>query len=690
MKVISIDNINELDSQTVATIGFFDGLHKGHRFLIDLVKKKANEKGMKSAVVTFPVHPRFVMNSEYKPVMLSTYEEKLKLFEETGIDYVFSINFTGEIASLSAYDFMNNILKKLFKVSALIIGYDHRFGHNRLEGFEDYCRYGKELGIEVIKADEFIAGRYEISSSAIRRYLMAGEIRKATFSLGREYNITGKVVDGYHVGRKIGFPTANIQPSTEKLIPSNGVYAVRVSVKGREYKGMLNIGNRPTIGNGPARSIEVHIFDFNESIYNETLTFTFTEHIRNEHKFENLESLIEQLKKDEKYIRTLYFIKENENRNPKEVALAASSNKNIDGIFAASQINGRNIAKSKIPSWAEIEGIIYPKHLSLEQCSSEETARFKATLASGNSMADLTGGMGVDCFFLSSNFKEADYVERQEELCSIMNHNKSLLNADNLSVHNGDAVSYLKDMKHVDLIYIDPARRDVNGGKTVLISQCEPDISQINDLLLEKASKVMVKLSPMFDLEQAKREVNGIESIYIISANNECKELLLVLSKESNEAEPYIYCINLTKESVSKFGYTISDEKKSIPTYAGKPEKYLYEPNASIMKAGAYKSLGNAFGLKKISVNSHLYTSENLETGFPGRTFEIINTYDFSKKSIKQLTSDCPKANLTVRNFPGTVNELRKRLKITEGGDDYLFATTLSDNTKVILRCRKV
>lgn len=689
MKIVNLKNTVSGGEPVVATIGFFDGVHRGHRFLIDKVIKTAAEKGIKSAVVTFPVHPRFIMNSEYRPVMLSTYEEKTVLLENTGIDFMFTVDFSNEIASLTARDFMKDILKSRFNVSALVIGYDHRFGHNREEGFEDYCRYGKELGIEIILADEFVAGRYEISSSSVRRYLLSGEIRKATFSLGREYSITGQVVGGYQVGRKLGFPTANVCPSTEKLIPANGVYAVRVNVRGKEYKGMLNIGNRPTVGNEGGRSLEVNIFDFNENIYDETITFTFTEHIRDEQKFPSLDRLKEQLKNDERYIRTLYFIKENEGRNAVDTALKASACKNIDAAFAASQIDGRNIALHKVPSWAEIDGIIYPRHLSLEQCSSEETARFKASLVSGNSMADLTGGMGVDCYFLSAGFIKTVYVERQKELCDIMIHNKSLLNAGNIEVVNCNSVEYLEQMEQVDFIYVDPARRDSNGGKTVLISQCEPDISGINSLLLSKAGKVMVKLSPMFDIEQARKEIFGIESIYVVSVRNECKELLLLLSKENTE-QCDIVCINITKEGISSFSFNPETEKSTESSFCMKPERYLYEPNSSIMKAGGYRSAGNRYGLMKLSASSHLYTSDKLITDFPGRVFETVCVYGFSKKSLKELVSKCPKANITVRNFPASVNDLRKKLKIAEGGDDYLFATTLNDRSKVIVRCRKV
>lgn len=688
MKIINSNNIEEIDGPVVATIGFFDGVHKGHKFLIDMVRKNAEQRQMKSAVVTFPVHPRVVMNSDYKPVMLSTLDEKLQLLGECGLDYTMLVDFTIETAALTARQFMEEVLLKRLKVKVLVIGYDHRFGHNREEGFEDYCSYGKELGITVIKAESLEAGRYEISSSSIRKYLLAGEIRKATFSLGREYNITGRVVGGYQVGRKIGFPTANIEAAHDKLIPVNGVYAVRVTVHGKQYKGMLNIGNRPTVGNEGGRSTEVHIFNFNETIYDEIVTLTFTEHIRNEQKFESLEKLIEQLRKDEKYIRTLYFINENEGGNVREIALKASANKKLDSTFAASQIEGRSIARNKVPSWAEIDGIIYPKHLSLEQCSSEESARFKATLVKGKTMVDLTGGMGVDFYFLSEHFTKATYVERQNELCQLMQHNSGLLNMQNIEIVNSDSIDYLKNMDRVDFIFIDPARRDSNGGKTVKIEQCEPDITSVNRLLLEKAERVMVKLSPMLDISQTLKDIEGIEKIFVISVANECKEILLMLTSTThNDVETV--CINLNNREQSSFTFTAQQEADADVKYAENPLEYLYEPNTSILKAGAYRILAQRTNTEKLAPNSHLYTSKQLITDFPGRSFEVIQTYDFSKKSLKTLLNECPKANITVRNFPEKVSDLRKKLKIAEGGDNYLFATTLKDKSKVIIRCKK-
>lgn len=671
---------------TVATIGFFDGVHKGHRFLISKIRDIAARRGLCSAVVTFPVHPRFVMNSSFQPVMLSTFDEKMQLLGECGLDYCFVMNFTKELASLTARQFMADVLKARFNVSVLVIGYDHRFGHNREEGFEDYCRYGKELGIEVCRADSYVAGRYEISSSSIRRYLSDGEIHKATFSLGREYSITGRVVGGYQVGRKIGFPTANIQAADDKLIPSNGVYAVRVIVDGCEYKGMLNIGNRPTVANNGARSIEVHIFDFNKTIYNETVTLTFTEKVRDEHKFSSLEQLTEQLENDERHIRTLYFIEDNRDCNPRDVALRASGNSKLDVAYAASQIEGRSMARRKLPEWASIDGIVYPRHLSMEQCSSEDTARYKASLVEGDSMTDLTGGFGVDCYFLSGKFRTSVYVEQQRELCDIVRNNMSLLNAGNVTVVNSDAVHWLANMDKVSLIYLDPARRDSNGGKTVFVSQCEPDVTAINDMLLDKADKVMIKLSPMLDIAQAQKEIHGTERIYIVSDNNECKELLMILSHEVCR-EPEIMCVNITKDKVSEFAFTRSGEEQAVVEYAGSPMQYLYEPNTSVLKAGAYKSVAVRYGVMKLSPNSHLYTSDRLADDFPGRIFRVVSIYDFGKKSLKTLASECPKANITVRNFPASVSELRKRLKIAEGGEDYIFATTLNDSSRVLVRC---
>ena len=289
----------------IATIGFFDGVHIGHCHLIKMLKKVARERGVKSCVITFDRHPRQVVQPEWCPEMLTTLDEKKQLLEATGIDRCEILHFDREMANQSARDFMLHTLKERLGVSILVTGYDNRFGHNRSEGFDDYVRYGKEIGIEVIRGDELTDGSNNVSSSSIRRMLKEGRIEDATRCLGREYTTTGMVVGGEHIGRTIGFPTANIRPDdSTKLIPANGVYAVDVwSTTGNinRARAMLNIGTRPTF-NGTATTIEVHIPHFEGNLYGSTLTIAFIRKIRDERKFDSPEALVEQLNKDLKDI----------------------------------------------------------------------------------------------------------------------------------------------------------------------------------------------------------------------------------------------------------------------------------------------------------------------------------------------------------------------------------------------------
>lgn len=290
----------------VATIGFFDGVHSGHRYLIRQVKEIAEGKGLRAAIVTFPIHPRKVMNADYHPELLTTAEEKINLLSEIEIDYCLMLDFTPDISQLSAQEFMQKVLKERYQVKCLVIGYDHRFGHNRSEGFEDYVRYGEEIGIEVIRAKAYTSSiaigeerHVPVSSSLIRRLLHEGDVDLAARCLGYEYFLDGTVVGGYQVGRKIGFPTANLNvDNADKLIPADGVYAVWVEFDGKKYMGMLNIGFRPTLDNGTQRTIEVNILHFHSDIYDKSIRLTFVKRTRPELKYSNIDELIVQLHKD--------------------------------------------------------------------------------------------------------------------------------------------------------------------------------------------------------------------------------------------------------------------------------------------------------------------------------------------------------------------------------------------------------
>ena len=299
-----IDNIPDLPLEPcVATIGFFDGVHLGHRFLIEQVKELAKDQGLRSALITFPVHPRQVMKSDYRPELLTTPEEKIELLKAQGVDYCIMLDFTVELSQLSALSFMKDILQQRYNVSTLIIGYDHRFGNNRSVGFEDYVRYGQQIGMNVYRAQACMIDDLNISSSLVRTHLLEGKIDLSTRYLGYNYSIEGVVVGGYRVGRTIGFPTANLDlRESNKLIPSDGVYAVRVEVKGCLYAGMLNIGYRPTLDNGSKKSIEVHILRFDEDIYDEKIRLYFVSRIRSEMKFSGLDELIAQLKRDAAFV----------------------------------------------------------------------------------------------------------------------------------------------------------------------------------------------------------------------------------------------------------------------------------------------------------------------------------------------------------------------------------------------------
>jgi len=301
MKTITPGTLHSLPP-CAATIGFFDGVHRGHRFLLEQVKEEAAGKGLCPSVITFPTHPRQVLQPDFHPQLLSTPAEKLHLLEEAGIANCILLPFTAELSRLSAKEFML-LLRTEYNVRTLVVGYDHRFGHNRLESFEDYVRYGQELDIDIVQARAYTQENAKVSSSAIRELLSQGEVHTASRLLGYPYPLEGTVTDGYRVGRKIGFPTANLRVDHPfKLVPAEGVYAVKVEVEGQQHLGMLNIGHRPTLNNGADRSIEVHILDFAGDIYRQNIRIEFLRFLRPETKFASIEELISQIEKDKEAI----------------------------------------------------------------------------------------------------------------------------------------------------------------------------------------------------------------------------------------------------------------------------------------------------------------------------------------------------------------------------------------------------
>jgi len=386
---------------------------------------------------------------------------------------------------------------------------------------------------------------------------------------------------------------------------------------------------------------------------------------------------------------TKLFITRHEKDDIFALKLNYKSESGVDLDLAIKQINGKQKIKSKIPTFFNTDDLYYPVQLSLEQSSSESTALYKSTICSGDSLTDLTGGFGVDCNFMSSHFKQVSYVERQEELCDLARHNFRVLGKEHINVYHSDTEAFLETMEHADWIYIDPARRSAGGNKVVLLSGCEPDVSSLYPLLLEKATRVMIKLSPMMDVSAAIRDLPNTSEIHILSVENECKEVLLVLDQLVPGSIQVRTC-NFGKNTKQQlFEYKLDEEIIAEVSLATKVDKYLYEPNAAIMKSGAFKLIGKRFGFCKLHINTHLYTSNELIPEFPGRIFEVKRQWGNSKKELKELGDKLPKANITTRNYPIPVDELRKKLKIKDGGDIYLFACTLPDELKIIIETKK-
>lgn len=381
------------------------------------------------------------------------------------------------------------------------------------------------------------------------------------------------------------------------------------------------------------------------------------------------------------------FIEEHKNDDVRALALQAKRYPAVDMHYAATQIEGWQTAKSKLPEWAATKGIIYPPRLSMEQCSSEATALYKASLANGETLADLTGGFGIDCSYLARNFKRAIYIERNPVLCEIARNNFPRLALGHIEIMNQECESVLPALPALDWIFIDPARRDGDGRKVVALADCTPSVTLLEEKLLQKSKKVMIKCSPMLDVSAARRELKNISEVHIIAVNNECKELLFILS--GTKKEPLTHCVNITGKGCEVFSCTEREEQTADLPLAKKVEEYLYEPNAAIQKAGCHRALARSTGSHKLHPNSHLYTAADEIKNFPGRKFKVKKVLGFTKNEIKELSS-MGKANITVRNFPESVQQLRKRVKLSEGGEDYIFATTLADERKVLILCEKI
>ena len=439
------------------------------------------------------------------------------------------------------------------------------------------------------------------------------------------------------------------------------------------------------------------------------------------------------------------FIRQHQDEDVRQLAFLGSKNPEVDMPFALDQIRGRKMARAKLPRWANIDGIIYPPHISMEQCSSESTALYKAELAArllglmASSFSeeigfvDLTGGFGVDFSYIAARLgMKSMYVERQTHLCEAAKENFERLGMENVIVKNGDGIevlhsfhpkkkdaapsaddssgitydqprSLLKTNVGLKIIFIDPARRDDAGNKVVSLKDCTPDVTVLQEEMLSKADYVIIKLSPMLDWHRAISELSHVREVHIISVNNECKELLLVLSArnmggmEASSADGEvkhagnlrIYCINDAQSFVCEDLDMESSSVKIAPSTLEEMQ-YLYEPNASLMKAGCFGVLSERYDARMLSKNSHLFVSREPIAVFPGRSFRIIAVSSFNKKELKRHLSGITKANIATRNFPLSVAELRKRLKLKDGGETYIFATTLSDESHVLVITEKV
>ena len=389
------------------------------------------------------------------------------------------------------------------------------------------------------------------------------------------------------------------------------------------------------------------------------------------------------------------YISAHQSDDVRRLALA-SVPEGVDARWCLQQIEGRQLARRKLPLWAQTEGVYYPPHLSMEQCSSEITALYKRrvvehllpAVADRQSIADLTGGFGVDFSYLAPFFAKAYYFEQQPELCHIAKHNFPLLGLTGAEVINADTADVaVWARRHYTLLYIDPARRDGVGRKTVAIEDCVPDVTTIQEDLLANSRLVMLKLSPMLDISMALRRLRHVSEIHVVSVKGECRELLLVLSLCGGPQQ--ITCTNLQTANAT----ICCIAQEAWLTHAECTDEigdFIYEPNASLLKAGVQDFVALRYGLLKLHRDSNLFTGSTLCPSFPGRIFRVTAVSRFAKHNLRQLLADVQQANLTVRNFPATVAELRKRLKLREGGDTYLFATTSANGSHILIRCHKV
>lgn len=386
---------------------------------------------------------------------------------------------------------------------------------------------------------------------------------------------------------------------------------------------------------------------------------------------------------------TQHFVFEHLNADVGQLLLRAHLYPGVDVRAAAIQIQARQKAKHKLPRWVAHREVVFPPTLNLEQGSSDMTAAFKAHLAQGHTLIDLTGGMGVDFEAMSRRFEQAFYLEQNADLATLTAHNLRVLGVHHASCHIGDSLEWLKNFGGLaDWIYLDPARRSKTQQKVVFLADCEPNILEIKELLFQKTNNVLLKASPMLDIDLALGQLLHTREVYAVMVENELKELLFALSP-GLWPDPQLHAVSIQKNgSWELYSMRRSDEHKAPPLRLSAPQRYLYEPNVALLKFGGFKYLAAKFGLDKLHPNSHLYTSGQLVPRFPGRSFEVLDVQALDKKALRGWLAE-GKANVTVRNFPLSVQQIRQKLSLNEGGELYLFATTEASGKKIVVVTRK-
>ena len=392
---------------------------------------------------------------------------------------------------------------------------------------------------------------------------------------------------------------------------------------------------------------------------------------------------------------TIKFVREHCEEDVRTLALQARRDGDVDLPWALDQIQGWQTARRKLPSWAATDGIVYPPHLSMEQCSSEQTAIYKCNIIRQlpekcrDTLIDLTGGFGVDFAFMAKCCNHAVYIERQEHLCETARHNFEILGLSHATVHNAEAESILQDLATnpaSTLLYLDPARRDSNSSRTYAIADCTPNVLELKDRLLKVAHHVLIKLSPMLDWHKAVNDLgNHVSEVHIVSVAGECKELLMLLNAD-HEGLPTVHCVNDDQVLI----YTPPEDEAKPLIATSDDAAFLYEPNASIMKAGCFGLLTERYPVKALATDSHLFVSSEDVKDFPGRRFSITTATSMNKKELTQALKGITRANIAVRNFPMSAQQLRSRIRLQDGGDCYIFGTTTATGDRLLYICNKL